>query len=257
MIDKADENFEPVWHDLVDAPRGPASAAVTPLPGPGPAGASTTLGLPGSAVLSHPETQEDLIPDHPVTDRDARYLEAARRGALSVVTEYGAVLYLVDRSGTLPSYLAPPPPELFTAGQLAYGDDGVHLEITASGLLALKAHADRLLTDAALETTLTRNPLRGELHNPTEPGRILRSSATGAEIRPGDTVTDPAGHPATYVGPLMYSSDGGVTWMPGSTARVRYDAHGGYLYPPSAIGAAYDEEISRPHEPARLTGVRP
>jgi hypothetical protein len=231
---------------------------VNPLPRAGPQGASQAPRFCGPANLAtDPQTQEDPIPDHTVSTRDANYLEAARRGALSVVTEYGAVRHLVDRSGTLPSYLSPPPPELFTAGLLAYRDDGVRLDITADGRQALKAYALRLSAEAALPTSLTRNPLRGELHDPTEPGRVLRCSATGEEIRPGDTVTDPAGHPATYVGPVMRSSDGGATWTPGSTARVRYDAYGGYLYPPSAIGAAYDQETVGPRGAAPLTEVRP
>ncbi|WP_019061395.1 hypothetical protein [Streptomyces prunicolor] len=164
--------------------------------------------------------------------------------------------HLVDRSGALPSYLPAPPPDLFTAGWLAYGDDAVRLDITADGRQALEAYTDRLSAEAALPTSLTRNPLRGEPHDPAEPSRVLRRSATGEEVRPSDTVTDPAGHPATYVGPVMRSNDGGATWTPGSTARVRYDAHGGYVYPPSAIGAAYDQQTVRPDGPARLTGVR-
>ncbi|MFB6886730.1 hypothetical protein ACFCY8_38610 [Streptomyces noursei] len=164
--------------------------------------------------------------------------------------------HLVDRSGALPSYLSPPPPELFTAGWLTYRNDGERLDITADGHQALEAYTSRLSAEAALPVSLTRNPLCGELHDPAEPGRVLRCSATGEEIRTGDTVTDPAGHPATYVGPVMRSSDGGATWTPGSTARVRYDAYGGYLYPPSAIGAAYDQDTVVPYGAARATEVR-
>ncbi|MFH0246386.1 hypothetical protein ACGRHY_29095 [Streptomyces sp. HK10] len=155
--------------------------------------------------------------------------------------EYGAVRYLVDRSGPLASYLAPPPAELFAANWLAC-DDGVRLELTAAGRQALEDYERRNAAAKALEVTLTRNPLRGELHNPAEPIRILRHRATGEEIRPGGTVTDPSGQPITYVGPTMSSIDGGATWMPGLSARVRYAEYGGYLFPPSAIGAVYDPE---------------
>lgn len=61
----------------------------------------------------------------------------ARRGALSAVTEYGAVRYLVDRSGTVRSYFGAPPPELFTRGLLRYRDNGVSLELTSAGSTAL------------------------------------------------------------------------------------------------------------------------
>lgn len=182
----------------------------------------------------------------PVTDREARYLKAAGRGALSAVTEYGAVRHLADRSGTLTSYLAPPPTELFTAGWLVYAADGAHLEVTAAGREALDAYVRRAAALEALPTALTRNPMRGELHAPAEPIRILRRKSTGDEIRPGDLVTDPSGRPATYAGPSMSSTDGGRTWTPGFNARVHYAEHGGWLYTPSALGGVYDAQITRP-----------
>ncbi|MFF8992559.1 hypothetical protein ACF09H_21990 [Streptomyces sp. NPDC014983] len=181
-----------------------------------------------------------------LVDRDARYLQAARRGALSAVTEYGAVRYLVDRSGKFRSYLGAPPPALFTAGLLRYRGDGVSLELTSAGSAALDAYLTRKTALDALPYTLTRNPLREELHRADEPIRILRQIATGREIAPGATLTDPSGHPVTYLGPTMSSDDRGATWRPTFTARVSYPDHGGWLYPPAALGAAYDAEQVAP-----------
>ncbi|GGX46486.1 hypothetical protein [Streptomyces noursei] len=157
------------------------------------------------------------------------------------MTEYGAVRYLVDRSSDLHSYLAPPDPKLFTNGWLTY-EDGVHLRLTDAGHRALAEYGRRAAATRELPVTYTRNPMRGEMHNPCEPIRILRSLRTGEEIRLGQTVTDPSGQPTTYVGPTMSSNDGGRTWSPGFNARVNYTQFGGCLYPPSAIGAVYDAE---------------
>lgn len=44
----------------------------------------------------------------------------------------------------------------------------------------------------------------------------------------------------------MSSCDGGVSWAPGFNARVCYAEFGGYLYPPSALGAVYDVETVLP-----------
>ncbi|MDW4912612.1 hypothetical protein [Streptomyces californicus] len=178
------------------------------------------------------------------SDRDARYLRAARKGRLSVVTEYGAVRYLVDRSDRIPSYLAPAPAELTAAGWIAR--DGARLELTAAGSAALDAWERRRAATRAQPFGLTRSPARGELHDPGEPTRILRDRASGREIRPGEIVTDPSGHPALYAGPSMTSADGGATWRPGFNARVRYAEFGGYFYPPSALGAVYDLETVQP-----------
>ncbi|MFJ4703004.1 hypothetical protein ACIP5N_33120 [Streptomyces sp. NPDC088768] len=154
--------------------------------------------------------------------------------------------YLVDSSGALRSYLGAPPPELFTAGLLRYRDDGVSLELTSAGSTALDAYLERKAALDALPYTLTRNPLREELHRADEPIRILRQIATGREIAPGATLTDPSGHPVTYLGPTMSSDDRGVTWRPTFTARVSYPDHGGWLYPPAALGALYDAEPVAP-----------
>ncbi|MFI1189679.1 hypothetical protein [Streptomyces californicus] len=135
--------------------------------------------------------------------------------------------YLVDRSGRIPSYLAPAPPELTAAGWIAR--DGVRLELTAAGSAALDAWEHRRATSPAQPFGLTRSPARGELHDPGEPSHILRDRASGREIRPGEIVTDPSGHPALYAGPSMTSADGGATWMPGFNARVRYAEFGGYI----------------------------
>lgn len=199
-----------------------------------PVPASTAGTIPGAPITHRT----------PLADRDARYLQAAWRGALSAVTEYGAVRYLVDRSGEIPSYLGVPQPELFTAELLRYRSDGVSLELTSAGSTALDAYLERKAALDALPYTLTRNPLRDELHRADEPIRILRQIATGREIAPGDTLTDPSG--VTYLGPTMSSDDRGATWRPTFTARVRYPDHGGWLYPPAALGAAYDAEPVAP-----------
>ncbi|MER8118963.1 hypothetical protein [Streptomyces sp. NPDC094031] len=189
-------------------------------------------------------TRESPITHRTVlVDRDARYLQAARRGALSTVTEYGAVRYLVDRSGEIPSYLGAPPPELFTAGLIRYCGDGASLELTCAGSAALDAYLEHKAALDALPYTLTRNPLREELHRADEPIRILREIATGREIAPGATLTDPSGHPVTYLGPTMSSDDPGITWSPTFTARVSYPDYGGWPYPPAAV---YDAEPVTP-----------
>ncbi|MFI8932410.1 hypothetical protein ACIG3E_32700 [Streptomyces sp. NPDC053474] len=155
--------------------------------------------------------------------------------------------YLVDRSGTLPSYLAPPPPELFTAGWLAHADGGARLKLTARGRDALRAHAAQVCAREQEPASVTRNPLRGGLHDPAEPIRRLYHRVSGTEIRPGDSVTDPAGHRATYLGPTMHSADGGTTWSPGFNARVHYAEYGdGWLYPPEAISAVYAAQPAAP-----------
>ncbi|MFI9771861.1 hypothetical protein ACIHJG_34105 [Streptomyces sp. NPDC052415] len=176
----------------------------------------------------------------PACDRAARYLEAASRGALTLVTEYRAPRYCEDRSSPHTGYLAPPPPELFTAGWLTR--DGDRIAITVEGHTALTDYRRRRAAADALPRTLTRSPLRAELHRSEEPIRRLRHAATGEEIKPGDTVTDPSAHKATYLGPTMRSDDGGATWTPGSNARVTYPDHGTWLYPPAALGAVYDKE---------------
>ncbi|MFG3429348.1 hypothetical protein [Streptomyces californicus] len=154
--------------------------------------------------------------------------------------------YLVDRSGTVRSYLGAPPPELFTAGLLRYRGDGVSLELTSAGSTALDAYLERKAALDALPCTLTRSPLREELHRADEPIRTLRQVDTGREIAPGATLTDPSGHPVTYLGPTMSSDDRGTTWRPTFTARVSYPEHGGWLYPPAALGAFYEAESVAP-----------
>lgn len=201
-----------------------------------PVPASCARTIPGAPIIHRT----------PLVDRDARYLRAARGGALSAVTEYGAVRYLVDRSGEFPSYLGAPPPELFTGGLLRYRGDGTSLELTSAGSDELDAYLEHKAALDALPFTLTRNPLREELHRPQEPIWILRESGTGREIAPGATLRDPSGHPVTYLGPTMSSDDRGVTWRPTSTARVRYPDHGAWLYPPAALGAVYDAEPVAP-----------
>ncbi|MFD7861551.1 hypothetical protein [Streptomyces sp. NPDC059783] len=180
----------------------------------------------------------------PACDRDARYLAAAGHGALTLVTQYGAPRYCEDRSGPHTGYLAPPPPELFTAGWLTR--DGDRIAITAEGRTALTDYRRRRAAADALPYTLTRSPLRAELHRSDEPIRRLRHAATGEEIKPGDTVTDPSGHTATYLGPTMPSDDGGATWTPAFNARATYLDHGTWLYPPAALGAVYDREPALP-----------
>ncbi|MEE1741230.1 hypothetical protein PUR49_32690 [Streptomyces sp. BE147] len=160
------------------------------------------------------------------------------------MTEYGAQRYCEDRSGPHTGYLAPPPPGLFTAGWLAR--DGDRIGITAEGRTALADYQRRRAAADALPYTMTRSPLRGELHRPDEPVRRLRRAATGEEIKPGDTVTDPFGHQATYLGPTMHSDDGGATWTPAFNARVTYPCHGAWLYPPAALGAFYEREFTLP-----------
>ncbi|MFI5749027.1 hypothetical protein ACIBBE_24545 [Streptomyces sp. NPDC051644] len=184
----------------------------------------------------------------PAFDRDVHYLTAADRGALTLVTEYGAWRYLEDRSGPHTGYLAPPPPELFTAGWLTRRGD--HIGITAEGRTALSDYRRRRAAADALPYAVTRDPLRSVLHRPDEPIRRLRHAATGEEIKPGDTVTDPSGHQATYLGPTMHSDDGGTTWTPAFNARVTYPDHSAWLYPPAALGAVYDREFTLPG-PAR------
>ncbi|MGW2657040.1 hypothetical protein ACWC1D_25710 [Streptomyces sp. NPDC001478] len=186
-------------------------------------------------------------PPRPASDRDARYLTAADHGALTLVTEYDAPRYLEDRSGPHTSYLAPPPPELFTAGWLTRCGD--RIDITPEGRKALTGYQQRRAADQARPHTLIRNPLRAELHRPHEPIRRLHCMATGEEIEPGDTITDPDGHRVTYLGPTMHSDDGGTTWTPAFNARVSYADHGAWLYPPSALGAVYEREFTLP-EPA-------
>ncbi|TLQ39403.1 hypothetical protein [Streptomyces marianii] len=154
--------------------------------------------------------------------------------------------YLVDRSGDIPSYLGAPPPELFTAELLRYRSDGVSLELTSAGSDALDSYLEHKSALDALSYTLTRNPLREELHRADEPIRILRENATGREIVPGATLTGPSGHPVTYLGPTMSSDDRGATWRPTFTARVSYPDHGTWLYPPAVLGAAYDTEPVAP-----------
>ncbi|WP_217231367.1 hypothetical protein [Streptomyces anulatus] len=154
--------------------------------------------------------------------------------------------YLVDRSGSSRSYLGAPPPELFTAGLLRYLGDGVSLEVTSAGSDALDAYLEHKAALDALPRTQTRNPLREELHRADEPIRILRQTATGQEIAPGTELTDPFGHLITYLGPTMSSDDRGATWRPTFTARVSSPDHGGWLYPPSALGAFYDAEPVAP-----------
>ncbi|MEO3976960.1 hypothetical protein [Streptomyces sp. CAU 1734] len=150
--------------------------------------------------------------------------------------------YLVDRSGKFPSYLGAPPPVLFTAGLLRYRGDGVSLELTSAGSDALDAFLEHKAALEALPYTLTRNPLREELHRADEPIRILREIVTGREIAPGATLADPSGCPVTYLGPTMSSDDRGTTWRPTFTARVSYPDHGGWLYPPATLGAIYNAE---------------
>ena len=77
-----------------------------------------------------------------------------------------------------------------------------------------------------------------------EPVRRLRRAATGEEVKPGDTVTDPSGYRVAYLGPTMRSDDGGATWTPAFTARVTYPDHGALLYPPAALGAVYEWEFT-------------
>lgn len=88
---------------------------------------------------TNPPTPPPFPP--PACDRDARYLEAAGRGALTLVTEYGATRYCEDRSAPHTGYLAPPPPELFTAGWLTR--DGHSIAITAEGRTALTDYRRR------------------------------------------------------------------------------------------------------------------
>ncbi|KFG71368.1 hypothetical protein [Streptomyces mutabilis] len=154
--------------------------------------------------------------------------------------------YLVDRSGKFRSYLGAPPPELFAAGLLRYRGDGVSLEFTSAGSDALDAYLEHKAALDARPYILTRNPQRVELHRADEPIRIPRQIATGLEIVPGATLTDPSGHPVTYLGPTMSSDDRGATWRPTFTARVSYPDHGGWLYPPAVLGAAYDAKPVAP-----------
>ncbi|MFJ5218774.1 hypothetical protein ACIP98_29150 [Streptomyces sp. NPDC088354] len=175
-----------------------------------------------------------------VSDRDARYLRAAHRGHLTVLTEFDAVRGLVDRCDPIPSYFAPAPAALLDNGWLTYR--GERVALTAAGRRALGAYDRRLAELAAQPSVVTRNPLSGELHDPAEPLRRLRHARTGAEIHPGATVPDSSGLPVTYLGPTMSSRDKGRTWVPGFNAHVSYADHGSWLLPPSELRAVYDPE---------------
>ena len=196
-----------------------------------------------------PATSSDAPLDAPLrlSDRAARYLQAAESGSLRTVTQYGAVLYREDRSGETPSYLSPLEPALVTEGLLRPHEDG-RLTLAPAGAQALRAYALHRAELDALPFTLTRNPCRDEQHRDGEPILVLRDAATGREIGPGAVLTDRAGHTVTYLGPTMSSTDGGTTWAPARTARIRYAGYGPMPQFPSELGAVYDAE-PRPTNP--------
>ncbi|MDX3075909.1 hypothetical protein [Streptomyces sp. MI02-7b] len=193
---------------------------------------------------------------HPyVSYRDVRYLRAAHRGHLNVLTEFEAVRGFVDTSDRIPSYLGPAPAALLDNGWLVYR--GERLALTAAGRRALGAYDRHLAELTAQPSVVTRNPLKGELHDPAEPLRRLRHAHTGAEIPPGDTVRDSSGLPVTYLGPTMSSHDNGRSWLPGFNARVHYPAHGPWLLTPAELRAVYDPEPPSAVDGPHLTGLRP
>jgi hypothetical protein len=146
---------------------------------------------------------------------------------------------------------------LFAEGLVTYAADGVGVVLIAAGRAALEDYERRRAQLDAEPTSLTRNPLRGELHDPAEPDRHLFDVTTGAQIRPGDTILDPHGDPVTYLGATMDSHDGGESWLPGSTVRVRYDRtfHGmPWLFAQDHLGVVYaDDPAASPGESAQQT----
>ncbi|MFF8786883.1 hypothetical protein [Streptomyces sp. NPDC015125] len=207
----------------------------------------TETTVTGPAPLQLERPTEDFVPPtnsseplRPIQDRDACYLIAAVRGRLTVLTEFGAVRGFKDDSGRHTSYLAPLSRGLFKEGLLTRHGDAV--DITSVGRAALEDYQRRWAAAAAQPYNVGRDPVRGELHDPQEPLRVLRHAATGAQINPGDTITDPFGDPITYLGPTMWSFDRGRTWQPAFNARVRYEHHGPWLFPPTEINTAYDQE---------------
>ncbi|WP_439681698.1 hypothetical protein [Embleya sp. MST-111070] len=61
--------------------------------------------------------------------------------------------------------------------------------------MTLEDHERRRAQLDAEPTVPTRNPLRGELHDPAEPDRRPVDATTGAQIRPGNSILAPHGDP--------------------------------------------------------------
>ncbi|WUD70227.1 hypothetical protein OG937_46235 [Streptomyces sp. NBC_00510] len=132
------------------------------------------------------------------------------------------------------------PARLLDRGWLVY--QGEQVALTEAGHRALTEYDRRCAELAAQPYGVTRNPLGGEFHDPSEPIRRLRYAATGAEIHPGDTVPDVYGEAVTYLGPTMSSADQGTTWFPSFNARLLYPDRTPWLLPPAEFGAVYDPE---------------
>ncbi|TLQ39193.1 hypothetical protein [Streptomyces marianii] len=180
----------------------------------------------------------------PMGDRDGRVLAHAADRTLFAVTEYGAVRYYTDRLG-------PGAPALHTAdvvyrcaerGWIAQDEDGQGLTITEAGRSALALYQRYVKQRDELPHSITRNPMRGEPHDPREPVRILHDARTGQEIRPGDRIADPAGEMITYLGTSMTRAGDDGPWQPGGLLRVLYDGGVPWVFLPSQVGAAFDDD---------------
>ncbi|MFE7135236.1 hypothetical protein ACFVIM_30700 [Streptomyces sp. NPDC057638] len=179
----------------------------------------------------------------PVSDQQGRCLDAAARGPLFASLEYGAVRYFTTRPEPDASavFRTDDVHECLVRDWVRWADDRRSVSVTEAGRSALAAYRRHVQHLGELPYTVTRNPLRGDLHRPDEPARILRDSRTGREIRPGDRITDPSGRPVTYLGPTMSRAGADGAWRPGRVARVLYDADTSWLFLPAHIGAAYDD----------------
>lgn len=178
-----------------------------------------------------------------VSDRQGRCLAAAARGRLFAAREYGAVRYLTLRPGPdAPAVFRPDDiHECVSRGWMAWADEGAAAVITEPGRAALDEYRLDAQRRSELPYTITRNALRGELHAPHEPIRILRDARTGREIEPGDSITDPFGEPITYLGPTMSRTGDNGAWRPGRIARVLYPGEIPWVFLPAEIGATYDD----------------
>ncbi|MFG3429686.1 hypothetical protein [Streptomyces californicus] len=115
------------------------------------------------------------------------------------------------------------------------------MEITPAGDAALAAYDLRAEQQRQEPSTITRNPMLGERHDPREAIRVLRTVESGEEIRVGDVIADPFGTPVTYLGPTMRRISGESIWLPGFIARVLYPGDIPWVFLPIHLGAAYED----------------
>ncbi|MFJ1662224.1 hypothetical protein [Streptomyces anthocyanicus] len=120
------------------------------------------------------------------------------------------------------------------------------MEITPAGDAVLAAYDLRAEQQRHEPSTITRNSMLGERHDPREAIRVLRIVATGEEIRVGDGIADPFGTLVTYLGPTMSRISGDSIWLPGFIARVLYPGDVPWVFLPTDLGAAYEDAPGRP-----------